>query len=268
MLKEEHATGEQSSRLSANGKVLVLVPLRADRHAEEAQESVQGTRTRDRETRRKRIAGTPGEHCVCGTLLQPGRRLRVCAPCHAKQSAESYSRHRAARNRRRAERRANTQALTEYHEQDRAYERVGLARAWLKKSSCACGSSHELKLVITREPKPSGKGTRITARVWTCASCRAESDEATLRSQPIGEAGVYDTTGIGPSRADEMRLFRRQHIFSWIAELAPEVRAAVDARSASMRNPAIPTAIWQRSVLARDAAIAAYEAIVGVWPVG
>ena len=148
---------------------------------------------------------------------------------------------------------------------DRAYLRSGRIEEWLKEEPCACGSTVELKAFVHRDGKSKVTGVR-----WDCAFCRttARPTPESMRHVPAGEAHtahrvddihVVDT-------ADTVHQKRREQISAWIANLPSLEREKVEALVDAMRG-AVPKMLWSRSLLAKDAAVKAYAAVIGSLPV-
>lgn len=88
-----------------------------------------------------------------------------------------------------------------------------------------------------------------------------------MRHVPAGEAHLAHGSDEHQAKdtADALHQIRRAKILEWIAELPDTERQKVEQMFDSMRG-AVPRPLWSRSLLARDAALKAYLAVVGSLP--
>ena len=213
--------------------------------------------------RTKRRAGTPGITCApCGALLSPGRKLRICAECSRKRSAASYARKKSTISERRRSQRNELPIEKKNEARDRAYIRTGRLEGWLRQTPCACGSEDDLRAHVVRDI-----ASKVVSVEWDCATCCTVPTPESMRNVPAGEAHtarrVDDTHVV--DIADTVHQKRREQISAWIANLPSLECERVEALVDAMRG-AVPKMLWSRSLLAKDAAVKAYAAVIGSLP--
>jgi hypothetical protein len=207
--------------------------------------------------KRARLVADP-DTCVCGRAREnPGERrllhCRVCSNACAKLYRSRHAERIAAvqRQRRKMHRELTMPKVAEENAADspivRAARDAVLVRVWIhrglvSRETCRCGRSGQPHII----------DQTTKAVLWRCVRCETPAEEEAITTDTcvpfyVAPAGLaLDRTTIAEK----------------IATLPDPVRRQVLAATSVRRPSALPATMWERSVMWRDAAIAAYRELV------